>query len=234
MAKGNFIEYVVSDNPNKYPNDGEQSGYYYETVEDVTSEVTAQTPVITQIAENLGVTITTPSGTNKQILQGNNANLLNIKENAKKEGAYVWKKLTAQGGDFIDFVVSDSETAYPDGGEQGGYWYEKVVEGISGIDFGTVTPTSSSLKEITINHALGIKPSYAVILKKTSWTLRTSDEIVLAGSSGFVEDRSAYSPNVYGSNVTSHTATTTSVTFGMNNSRGYFGRGDEYIWFVIA
>ena len=44
-------------------------------IEDVTPEVTAQTPVITQIAENLGVTITTPSGTNKQILQGNNANL---------------------------------------------------------------------------------------------------------------------------------------------------------------
>lgn len=61
-------------------------------VEDVTPEVTAQTPVITQIAENLGVTITTPSGTNKQILQGNNANLLNINNNAKKEGAYVWKK----------------------------------------------------------------------------------------------------------------------------------------------
>ncbi len=32
MAKGNFIEYVVSDNPNKYPNDGEQSGYYYELI----------------------------------------------------------------------------------------------------------------------------------------------------------------------------------------------------------
>ena len=28
MAKGNFIEYVVSDNPNKYPIDGEQGGYY--------------------------------------------------------------------------------------------------------------------------------------------------------------------------------------------------------------
>ena len=40
-------------------------------MEDVTPEVNAQTPVITQIAENLGVTITTPSGTNKQILQGN-------------------------------------------------------------------------------------------------------------------------------------------------------------------
>lgn len=44
-------------------------------MEDVTPEVTAQTPIITQIAENLGVTITTPSGTNKQILKGNNANL---------------------------------------------------------------------------------------------------------------------------------------------------------------
>ena len=92
MSKGNFIEYVVSDNPDKYPNDGELNGYYYETVEDVIPEVTAQTPVITQIAENLGVTITTPSGTNKQILQGNNANLLNIKNNAKKEGLNVWKK----------------------------------------------------------------------------------------------------------------------------------------------
>ena len=30
MAKGNFIEYVVSNNPNKYPNDGEQGNYYYE------------------------------------------------------------------------------------------------------------------------------------------------------------------------------------------------------------
>ena len=30
MAKGKFIEYVVSDNPNKYPNDGEQGSYYYE------------------------------------------------------------------------------------------------------------------------------------------------------------------------------------------------------------
>ena len=109
-------------------------------VEDVTPEVTAQTPVITQIAENFGVTIATPSGTNKQILQGNNANLLNINNNAKKEGIYVWKKLTAQGGDFIDFVVSDSETAYPNGGYKNGYWYElyglpiKLVSWARGTD----------------------------------------------------------------------------------------------------
>ena len=34
MAKGNFIEYVVSDNPNKYPNNGEQGDYYYEKMFD--------------------------------------------------------------------------------------------------------------------------------------------------------------------------------------------------------
>ena len=34
MAKGKFIEYVVSDNPNKYPDDGEQGGYYYEKMFD--------------------------------------------------------------------------------------------------------------------------------------------------------------------------------------------------------
>ena len=51
------------------------SQFTVKAMEDVTPEVTAQTPVITQIAENLGVIITTPSGTNKQILQGNNANL---------------------------------------------------------------------------------------------------------------------------------------------------------------
>ena len=49
-------------------------------VEDVTPEVTAQTPIIAEIAEKFGVSITTPSGTNKQILQGNNANLQIISE----------------------------------------------------------------------------------------------------------------------------------------------------------
>lgn len=32
MAKGNFIEYVISDDPNKYPNGSEQDGYYYRKV----------------------------------------------------------------------------------------------------------------------------------------------------------------------------------------------------------
>lgn len=132
---------------------------------DITPEVTAQTPLITQIAENFGVEITTPTGTNKQILQGNNANLLNIKNNAKKEGAYVWKKLTAEGGDFADFAVDNDPTAYPDGGEQDGYWYEKVTTKSFGIDFGEITITSRT-SSLTINHGLGKIPNYVAIVPK--------------------------------------------------------------------
>ena len=49
-------------------------------------------------------------------------------------GAFVWSKLTAEGGDFVDFVVSSDEAAYPNGGTQDGYWYERVnvVEYTSG------------------------------------------------------------------------------------------------------
>ena len=32
MPKGNFIDYIVSDDPNKYPNVGKQGEYYYEKV----------------------------------------------------------------------------------------------------------------------------------------------------------------------------------------------------------
>ena len=30
MAKGNFINYIVSNDPNEYPSDGEHGGYYYQ------------------------------------------------------------------------------------------------------------------------------------------------------------------------------------------------------------
>lgn len=80
MAKGNFIEYVVSDNPDKYPDGSVQDGYYYEMVEDITPELTAQASLITQIAKKSGVTVSMLGGTNKQILQSHNANLQLIAE----------------------------------------------------------------------------------------------------------------------------------------------------------
>lgn len=108
---------------------------------------------------------------NKTQLQANNETLASILSNvlglpsqeSLKHGAYVWKKMTAEGGDFIDYVVSDQENAYPDGGEKGGYWYEKVVEGKAGIDFGEVT-LASYANSITVSHKLGTTPSFVALV----------------------------------------------------------------------
>ena len=202
-----------------------------EAMEDVTPEVTAQTPVITQIAENLGVTITTPSGTNKQILQGNNANLLNIKNNAKKEGAYVWEKLTAEGGDFIDFVVSDSETAYPDGAvHTDGYWYERVVEGVAGIDFGEVTLSSSS-DIVTFEHSLGVIPSFAAFIPKNDSSISTWQTIMnINGLVLYKTNKSTSSTAYYGTSDVGLTETT--ISFNSASSSPF--KNTTYYWIAIA
>lgn len=416
MAKGSFIDYVVSDDPNKYPNDGEQGEYYYEkvvnieteeqtitagtnpievvpsdgkliskvninptptesksvtpttseltvtpsegkhlsqvvvgAVEDVTPEVTAQTPVITQIAENLSVTVTTPSGTNKQILQGNNANLLNIKNNAKKEGLYVWKKYanaderdditavqqnsgsnpiniklsspsidlstkdasyfvgmifddssgvleiksstsvtyTLNDGTvsnitftwnantqiislnaswsqvhtfttrhkklFSGYVVSDNVSAYPDGAEQGGCWYElfdpttliaaniregvdiwgvigTVVEGVSGIDYGTFKFTSSYKSNITVSHNLGVTPTHIIAITTQFTVVGNSccNVIYKGGVNGAIVYSGGW--QMYTAGKT--TANSNYITFYLSNS--YFEPNATYYWIAIA
>ena len=74
--------------------------------------------------------------TQKQLINANNAELNNVKaEVAKlpmaddvKNGRYVWGKYDAKGGTLLSFTISDSETAYPDGGEKDGFWWEMVKE----------------------------------------------------------------------------------------------------------
>ena len=91
---------------------------------------------------------------------------------AKPEGMYVWKKLTAEGGEFVDFVVSDIETTYPNGGMQDGYWYEMVEEGVDIYGFAGYTKmavdyiTYSSKQASTVKHAhsLGVNPKAGMIL----------------------------------------------------------------------
>ena len=73
---------------------------------------------------------------------------------------------------FIDYIVSDKETAYPDGGEKGGYWYERVGGGITPEMFGYTkmaidkyTPTSDTYTyNVKVNHSLGEIPKRIIIL----------------------------------------------------------------------
>lgn len=77
----------------------------------------------------------------------------------KPEGLYAWKKLSAQGGDFIDYVVSDKETAYPDGSEKDGYYYEKV----SDVKIASGSFTANGVTELEIYHGLGKIPNKFII-----------------------------------------------------------------------
>lgn len=70
---------------------------------------------------------------------------------------------------FLDYIVSDKETAYPDGGEKGGYYYEKVFEitpqmfGCSKIAIDKYTPTAEG-NLMTIPHSLGETPKIAILI----------------------------------------------------------------------
>ena len=73
---------------------------------------------------------------------------------------------------IVSFVVSDKETAYPDGGEKGGYWYERVSECITPEMFGCTKMavdkfTLSSRKSCngyTISHSLDAIPKFMFII----------------------------------------------------------------------
>ena len=92
----------------------------------------------------------------------------------KPEGLYVWKKCENNTDHtFIDYVVSDKETAYPDGGEKGGYWYERVSEGITPEMFGLskmevveYIPASDeglSTRGLSFTHSLGETPKLEIL-----------------------------------------------------------------------
>ena len=101
---------------------------------------------------------------------------------------------------FLDYIVSDKETAYPDGGEKGGYWYEKVVEGldVNLADFdctmyetGEIIPTSNSVN-LTVNHSLGVKPTYIILYNGTKTGSYVNDFVAVAASGSNTGSKGAY------------------------------------------
>lgn len=310
-------------------------------MEDVTPEVTAQTPMISQILSNLGFNVDSASGTNKQKLQTNNANLAKI-EDYLPHGQYVWKKYnyyikpsmvannqdlhsdvfyifnssdyqvtssdfslskldggqtvgTSQTiyftytdklywsytkggkddyqyrvdtnsdnllivasnyscnfagltsikftepsiGDFIDFVVSDSESAYPDGGTQDGYWYEKVTEGITG-EIITFTP-SSNAQSITVQHNLKKAPYAFILIGKNDTSYGIKSAVYPFYGVSYSNTTCVCRANVYtsSSNISSEINLTTEITdsqitLSTNSSIYYFKSGTEYTIIAIA
>lgn len=149
----------------------------------------------------------------------------------------------------LDFVVSDDPTAYPDGGTQGGYWYEKVVEGTDlvqsfgytkyAIDKFTLSSEIAVKYETCyINHSLGEKPSFAFLTSvgvKTDYRVTGGISKMLTGKTystkrGFyLSDSQEIEESLYGLSILDATR----VSYNSANTT-YMAKGVEYTLITMA
>ena len=158
-----------------------------------------------------------------------------LAELSDRDGQYVWKQLTAEGGDFVAFVTADNEDSYPNGGTQDGYWYELVEEGITGIDIGEITP-SGDVTSLTVPTKLTTLPSAFLIYTKS----RSAGEYEIGVLFTTNHDVSA-SYGYYGVRVanTAGPAEKISSLISYSNGKltisgGTFSGGVVYKWLAIA
>ena len=122
MTKGNFIEYVISDISNKYPNNGEQDGYYYKRVITETEEktVTAGTSpieVIPSEGKSISKVTVNPTPTEEKTVTPTTENLIV----APVEGKQL-SQVTVQGdANFLEENIAEGVTMWgKTGTHQGG------------------------------------------------------------------------------------------------------------------
>lgn len=157
------------------------------------------------------------------------------------------KTIPAEIGDFIDYVISDNENAYPGDGEQDGYYYKKASGGITPEMFGcakmaidTFVPTSNIMvntSNYTVNHSLGEIPKVVLIVANQLPSLNTGFSFIYTRSDFANKwygiylcgtDYSATSNLILQSNVTEST-----FRIWMQYTR-YFVQGVEYSIITMA
>lgn len=150
------------------------------------------------------------------------------------------------------FSVSSDAEAYPNGGEQDGCWYDllsqpvdladetdliaeniregvdifgiigAMSEGVSGIDFGEITPSSTQMR-FTIPHKLNKTPKYAIIICST-W--ESDGRIVAIDSANGFTLGTSISKN--------QKLTLSSTTISGNPIVAGLQGGVKHYWFAIA
>lgn len=150
----------------------------------------------------------------------------------------------------LDFAVSDDPTAYPDGGEQDGYWYEKVVEGVDLIQsfgytkyaidkFTLSSEIAVKYNTCYINHSLGEKPSFAFLISvgvNTDYRVTGGLTKILTGSTNGQAKRGFYldsgyerEESLYGLSILDATR----VSYNSGNTT-YMAKGVEYTLITMA
>lgn len=205
--------------------------------------------------------------TQKQLITANNAELEKHKQDILslpmaddvKNGRYVWGKYDAKGGTLLSFTISDSETAYPDGGEKDGFWWEMVKQGLpitrmgfTKFTYGEFVLSTDNELNFTLTHNLGVKPKKVCIytedsLKRTQNAIR---EVTLMNRyTGYSNDKREYyfetgvtqtwGGDDYESFANFYTVVypeyvTESVVTIETLSYYLLAKGKKYYWFAIA
>ena len=140
---------------------------------------------------------------------------------------------------FLDFVVSDNASAYPDGGTQGGYWYEKVVEEKKGCSITFITPSGWN-KETTVQHTLGKIPSAVAVCRVKGSSDDFSHQNVLCAANTCTQGYNG--TNFYGavysystaSNAYANWFTCTDSEITMNGGSAYLEVGVTYAFIALG
>ena len=199
----------------------------------------------------------------KSMLQTNTADIIEATELLKvlsdREGQFVWKQLTAEGGDFVAFVTADDENSYPDKGTQDGYWYELVEEGVnlaqmfgcSKIAVDTFLLSSpKDAQSTTLNHSLNVKPRVVMIInpkfngettalaslfamKKYS-SYNNAEGILVGGHSVFTPGNDGGLSSKSTISTAASEITTTTVKFNDIANGAFFSANTEYFLITMA
>lgn len=147
-------------------------------------------------------------------------------------------------GETVGFVVSDNSSAYPDGGVQDGYWYERVSEGIplpngyTKFAVDKFTPTSN-YTNMNIPHQLGMVPKFALItdngqVSDSPYVKRLATAIPVGGNANYTNYLSiALGGEIYIDNSNADTKTTDKyVRFSCTSAK--LQAGVEYTLITMA
>lgn len=99
--------------------------------------------------------------------------------NYERAPYYIYSNKSGTERTFISCIVANDESAYPDGGEKGGYWYEKVGGGLTPEMFGCtkmavdtlILTAATQLSTYTVNHSLGEIPKVILVMSEIAPTV---------------------------------------------------------------
>ena len=157
-----------------------------------------------------------------------------------------WTVETQQ--NFIDYVVSSDAKAYPNGGEQDGYWYELVEEGVNLLTlFGCtkmaidefVYSSATGCDDVIVNHSLRAVPKVIIIASLDKPTKNYDMTLTLAvhnSESGSTESYSSVSQYIMSSKLTSTTGgfSAYDTYFKIQNASPNYGAGMYYKLITMA